>query len=75
MKYVLPIIFLGGSVGCLSPLTERLDNVNGQLTQVNAQLQQVNAQLVETNKQLERANQQLEKVEVGVRRMGGAPNP
>ncbi|MFO0812342.1 MAG: hypothetical protein U0796_03935 [Gemmatales bacterium] len=75
MKYGLLILIFLGNAGCLSPLTDRLDNVNGQLTQVNAQLQQVNAQLVETNKQLERANQQLEKVEVGVRRMGGAPTP
>ena len=63
MKWALLLATIS-SLGCLSPLTDRLDGLQSELNRVNTQL-------AETNKQLERANAQLEKVEIGVRRMGG----
>lgn len=59
MKWALFIVAVS-SLGCLSPLTDRLDAMQSELNRVNTQL-------AETNKQLDRANAQLVKVVEGLR--------
>jgi len=52
------------SVGCMAPITDRLDGMNAELIRVNAQLK-------ETNDELVKANVQLQKMETVLKRFGG----
>src|SRR5947209_2937868 len=49
--------------GCLTPLTDRLDQANGQIALSNQMLADANQQLVGAMRELETANKRLEKVD------------
>ena len=49
-----------GCLGCLSPVTSRLDDINEQLAGTNQRLDDVSQKLDETNRRLDNVSQKLD---------------
>jgi septal ring factor EnvC (AmiA/AmiB activator) len=59
-RLLLAAPVLMGCLGCLSPVTDRLDHINEQLAVTNQRLDDINQKLDQTNQRLDNVNQKLD---------------